>query len=155
MADTARFEHFDAGVAQGLISANAALTGLPKFLDARIVEVGPGALKATVDVRPDLLTPFGSLHGGVMAALVDHVLGCVMYPLMQRGAWAATTEFKINYLAAVRRGTLTADARVLALTKRTGVVRIDVSNDGRLACIAQGTVLVVEQPAGALRSPGR
>ena len=155
MADTARFEHFDAGVAQGLISANAALTGLPKFLDARIAEVGPGALTATVAVRSDLLTPFGSLHGGVMAALVDHVLGCVMYPLMQRGAWAATTEFKINYLAAVRRGTLTAEARVLALTKRTGVVRIDVSNEGRLACIAQGTVLVVEQPVGAPPSAPR
>ena len=47
----------------------------------------------------------------------------------------------------MRRGTLTAEARVLTLTKRTGVVRIDVTNDDRLAAIAQGTVLVVEQPA--------
>jgi 1,4-dihydroxy-2-naphthoyl-CoA hydrolase len=154
MADTSSFEHFDARIAQGLISANQALTGLPKFLDARIVEITPGTLKATVAVRPELLTPFGSLHGGVMAALVDHVLGCVMYPLMARGAWAATTEFKINYLAAVRRGTLTAEARVLTLTKRTGVVRIDVTNDDRLVAIAQGTVLVVEQPAGSASTAG-
>jgi 1,4-dihydroxy-2-naphthoyl-CoA hydrolase len=149
MADTPAFEYFDERMAQGLIGANQALTGLPKFLDARIVEVTPGTLKATVAVRQELLTPFGSLHGGVMAALVDHVLGCVMYPLMPRGAWAATTEFKINYLAAVRAGTLTAEARVLTLTKRTGVVRIDVTNDSRLACVAQGTVLVVEQPVRA------
>lgn len=149
MADASSFEYFDERMAQGLISANQALTGLPKFLDARIVEVTPGALKATVAVRQELLTPFGSLHGGVMAALVDHVLGCVMYPLMPRGAWAATTEFKINYLAAVRGGTLSAEARVLTLTKRTGVVRIDVTNDARLACVAQGTVLVVEQPVRA------
>jgi 1,4-dihydroxy-2-naphthoyl-CoA hydrolase len=47
----------------------------------------------------------------------------------------------------VRRGSLAAEATVLALTKRTAVVRIDVSNDGRLACIAQGTVLIVEQAA--------
>ena len=140
------FEYFDEGFAKSLIRANDALTGLPKFLDARIVDVTPGKLTATVEIRPELLTPFGSMHGGVMAALVDHVLGCVLYPLMPRGSWAATTEFKLNYLAAVRKGTLRADAEVLALTKRTAVVRIDVRNEDRLACIAQGTVLIVEQP---------
>ena len=142
-----RFEYFDQRIADSLIKANDVLTGLPKFLDARIVTVTPGQLTATLAVRQELLTPFGSLHGGVMAGLVDHVLGCVLYPLMQRGQWAATTEFKINYLAAVRQGTLVAESTVLALTKRTAVVRIDVTNDGRLACIAQGTVLVVDQPA--------
>lgn len=141
-----QFEYFDEAMAQSLISASNALTGLPKFLDARIVEVTPGKLVCTLDVRKELLTPFGTLHGGVMAALVDHVLGCVLYPLMPRGAWAATTEFKLNYLAGVRKGVLRAEADVLALTKRTAVVRIDVSNEDRLACIAQGTVLIVEQP---------
>ena len=143
-----KFEYFDEAVAQSLVKANSALTGLPKFLDAQIGEVAPGKLVATVEVRRDLLNPFGTLHGGVIAALVDHVLGCVLYPLMPRGAWAATTEFKLNYLAAVRSGTLRAEANVLALTKRTAVVRIDVSNEDRLACIAQGTVLIVEQPKG-------
>lgn len=143
MAATPTFEVFDERIAQGLI--NAPLTGLPKFLDARITAVTPGKLIATLEVRDELLTPFGSLHGGVIAALVDHVLGCVLYPLVPRGAWAATTEFKLNYLAAVRGGSVTAEAGVLALTKRTAVVRIDVSNDGRLACIAQGTVLIAEK----------
>ena len=144
MAATPTFEVFDERIAQGLI--NAPLTGLPKFLDARITAVTPGKLIATLEVRDELLTPFGSLHGGVIAGLVDHVLGCVLYPLVPRGAWAATTEFKLNYLAAVRSGSVSAEATVLALTKRTAVVRIDVSNDDRLACIAQGTVLIVEQP---------
>lgn len=141
-----KFEHFDEKIAAGLIRSNEALSGLPKFLDARITEVTAGKLVAEVVARKELLTPFGSLHGGVLAALCDHVLGCVLYPLMPRGSWAATTEFKINYLAAVRDGTLRAEADVLALTKRTAVVRIDVSNGDRLACIAQGTVLIVEQP---------
>jgi uncharacterized protein (TIGR00369 family) len=140
------FEYFDERMAQSLVDASEAVTGLPKFLGACITEVTPGRLVATVEVRRELLTPFGSLHGGVIAALVDHVLGCVLYPLMPRGSWAATTEFKLNYLAAVRQGTLRAEATVLALTKRTAVVRIDVANGDRLACIAQGTVLIVEQP---------
>ncbi|HUI26712.1 MAG TPA: PaaI family thioesterase [Candidatus Kryptonia bacterium] len=138
-----QFEHFDQRIADGLIKANSALTGLPKYLNAQIVKVTPGQLTATIAVRDDLITPLGTLHGGVMAALVDHVLGCVMYPLMPRGYWAATTEFKVNYMAAVRTGAITAEATVLAMTKRTAVVRIDVTNEGQLACIAQGTVLIV------------
>jgi uncharacterized protein (TIGR00369 family) len=89
------------------------------------------------------LTPVRNLHGGVLAALCDHVLGTVLYPVVPRGAWAATTEFKINYLAAVTTGFLDARAEIISLTKRTAVVRIDVENEGRLVCAAQGTVLVV------------
>ena len=143
---TPRFEHFDQRIADSMIKANESVTGLPKYLGVRFAEFTAGRLVATMDVRAELLTPFGTLHGGVMAGLVDHVLGCVLYPLMQRGQWAATTEFKLNYLAAVRTGTLIAESTVLALTKRTGVVRIEVTNEGRLACIAQGTVLVADAP---------
>ena len=78
-----------------------------------------------------------------MAGLVDHTLGCVLYPLMERGQWAATTEFKLNYLAPVTAGTLAATAEIASLSSRTAVVRIEVRNDGRLVCAAQGTVLVM------------
>lgn len=36
----------------------------------------------------------------------DHVLGTVLYPVIPRGAGPATTEFKIDYLAAVMIGVL-------------------------------------------------
>jgi uncharacterized protein (TIGR00369 family) len=104
---------------------------------------------AELPVRPELLTPFGNLHGGVMAALVDHVLGCVLYPLMRRGQWAATTEFKLNYLAPVRSGVLRAESTVVALTRTTAVVKVEVANDGRAACVAQGTLLVREPKAAS------
>ncbi|HMC51533.1 MAG TPA: PaaI family thioesterase [Acidimicrobiales bacterium] len=143
------FEHFDQKVADGMIAANRAAAGLPGFLGAELTEFGPGRLVARMDVRDDLLTPFGNIHGGVMAALVDHVLGCVLYPLMERGQWAATTEFKLNYLAPVSGGLLVAESTVLAMTKRTAVVRVEVTNGDRLACVAQGTLLVVNaQPKG-------
>ena len=32
-------------------------------------------MTAELDVRPELLNPFGSAHGGTLAALADHVLG--------------------------------------------------------------------------------
>ena len=142
------FPQFDAKVATGLQGSAAAAGGLASFLAIEHVEVGAGTLHAQVAVRDELLTPFGNLHGGVLAALCDHVLGTVLYPVIPRGAWAATTEFKINYLAAVTTGVLDARARIISLTKRTAVVRIDVENEGRLVCAAQGTVLVLAPKAG-------
>lgn len=138
------FPHFDRGMADAMMKSSEADKGLPGFLGIKLDRFEPGRLLARMEVRKDLLNPFGSMHGGVMAGLVDHCLGCVLYPLMPRGHWAATTEFKLNYLAAVRGGELEAEATVLSMTKRTAVVRVEVKNEGRLVCAAQGTVLLVE-----------
>jgi 1,4-dihydroxy-2-naphthoyl-CoA hydrolase len=140
-------ERFDSSIAEAFAKASESVGGLPGYLGLRIVEMGPGTLRANLAVRDDLKTPFGNLHGGVMAALVDHVLGCVLYPLMKRGQWAATTEFKLNYLSAVKEGELVAESRVVALTQRTAVVRVEVTNGDRLPCVAQGTLLIVDPPS--------
>ncbi|MGH9050427.1 MAG: PaaI family thioesterase [Acidimicrobiia bacterium] len=137
------FETYDQRVADGLVAAHEKDAGLPGYLGIRLTDTSPGAMRAEVYVRDELLTPIGNLHGGVLAALCDHVLGTVCYPVMARGAWAATTEFKLNYLAPVSGGTLAADARIVSMTKRTAVVRIEVTNDGRPVCMAQGTVLLM------------
>jgi uncharacterized protein (TIGR00369 family) len=79
-----------------------------------------------------------------MAGLVDHVLGSVLYPVIERGKWAATTEFKLNLIRAVRSGVLRAEALIVAMSKRTAVVHVEVTNDGELAGLAQGTVLIPE-----------
>jgi 1,4-dihydroxy-2-naphthoyl-CoA hydrolase len=137
------FDTYDERVADGLVRAHEKGGGLPGFLGIRLTDTWPGGMRAEIEVRDELLTPFKNLHGGVLAALCDHVLGTVCYPVIPPGAWAATTEFKLNYLAPVTGGTLAASAQIVSLTKRTAVVRIEVDNDGRQVCLAQGTVLVM------------
>jgi len=147
VADPIVPRHYDERIAEGIKASDDALTGLPAYLGIRTVEVGPARMVAELDVRPELLNPFGTAHGGVLAGLVDHVLGSVMYPVIQRGQWAATTEFKVNLLTAVRGGTLRAEAVIVAMSRRTAVVQIDVTNDGRPAGLAQGTVLIPDAPS--------
>ena len=135
-------ETYDPEIAAAFLAANEKLSGLPAYLGLKIEAFEPGKVRAGMEVAPELLTPFGNIHGGVMAAVCDHVLGCVCYPHMKRGQWAATTEFKINYLAPVSGGRLVAEASIASMTRSTAVVRIEVSNEGRVACVAQGTVLI-------------
>lgn len=126
------FETFDEKIAASFVKSSQEMGGLPGFLGLRLVEFGPGTLRAEAVVRPELLTPFGNMHGGVLAATCDHVLGCVCYPVMEKGSWAATTEFKLNYLAPVSEGKIVANAQVISKTRSTMVVKIDVTNAGRL-----------------------
>src|SRR4051812_34979699 len=112
MIEMPEFPGYDAAVADRMKGPGSMMTGLPEYLGIRAVDVGPGLLVCELDVRPDLLTPFGTAHGGVLAGLVDHVLGSVCYPVIPKGAWAATTEFKLNLLAALKGGTLRATARI-------------------------------------------
>ena len=149
MPDARAIEAYDAKIAEGFLRANERATGLPAFLGVRFAEFRPGILRAELEVRDELLTPFKNMHGGVISALCDHVLGCVCYPHMKRGQWAATTEFKLNLLAPVTGGKLAAEAEIISLTRATAVVQIRVENEGRLAAIAQGTVLIRDPKPGA------
>lgn len=139
---------FNQKIADAMIASHERAAGLPGFLGIKVSGLTAGRMVATMTVRDELVTPLGAVHGGVMAGFVDHCLGCVLYPLMKPGQWAATTEFKLNYLKAVRSGTLTAESTVLSLGRRSAVVRCDVTNDGTLACVAQGTLLISDPPSG-------
>jgi len=136
-----KFE-FDEQIAAGFLANKRSAGGLQTFLGIRITAVGPGTMTGELDVRPELLTPIGNMHGGVLSAFCDHMLGCVCYPVMKKGQWAATTEFKINLTAPVTQGIVAAQAEIINLSRTQAVVRIDIFNEGRRAAIAQGTVTI-------------
>jgi hypothetical protein len=54
----------------------------------------------------------------VLVAIVDHITGVVVYPLIKPGQWAATSEVKL-YIAPVQTGALEAESTVLAMTNRS------------------------------------
>jgi uncharacterized protein (TIGR00369 family) len=138
------FDQYDPDLAHLITASPGGGGGLPDYLGIRTTDIGPGTMTAELDIRPELLNPFGTVHGGVLAALTDHVLGAVLYPVIPKGSWAATTQLNLNFTAPIKDGTLTARSEIISLTKRTAVVRIDVHNGGRLAGAAQGTVTITQ-----------
>lgn len=149
----APYDAFDEGLADRLVRRGGLGGGLPGYLGMRAVTIEPGVAVVEADVRPDLLHDFGAAHGGVVAALVDHALGAAVFPLIPKGTWPATLEFKLNYLAAARRGVLRATATVVSLRKRTAVVRVEVENEGRAVAAALGTISLNPPPAAPSAAP--
>jgi uncharacterized protein (TIGR00369 family) len=137
------FEHYDEELAGYMLQGGFEGRqggGLPDYLGIRTTGVGPGWVESEVDVRDELLNPFGAAHGGVLSALVDHLLGSCVFPVVPRGTWPATQEFKLSFLAPVRPGVLAGRAEVLSLRPSSAVVRIDARNHDRLVGTALGTV---------------
>jgi 1,4-dihydroxy-2-naphthoyl-CoA hydrolase len=138
-------ERYDPAVAERILGTS--MGGLQAYLGIEHVRFEPGRLWCRATVRDEHLAPFGNCHGGVIAGIVDHVTGVVVYPLMTAGQWAATTEVKLNYIAPVQTGVVEAEATVLAMTNRSAVVRGELTYDGKLVCAAQGTLTIVQPRA--------
>ncbi len=133
---------YDAKIGERFKGSSNGVGGLPGYLGIDIVDTGAGTMHGRLEVRDELLTPFGNMHGGVLSALCDHVLGCVCYPVMKPGQWAATTEFKINLTAPVSQGVVDAYATIVNMTRTMAVVRIEVVNEERVVAMAQGSVTI-------------
>ncbi|WP_420443516.1 PaaI family thioesterase [Candidatus Poriferisodalis sp.] len=127
----------------GKIIGRVSRSGIDGYLGIKAVEFEAGRLVCEMPITDELITTMGTMHGGCLSAMCDHVLGVVMYPVMPPGYWAATTEFKINLLAPVTDGTCVATAEIISMSKRLAVVRVEITNGERMVAVAQGTTTIV------------
>src|ERR1700741_4935035 len=75
------------------------------------VEPGRAVFEMQVDERHH--NPMGTLHGGVYCDLADAAMGYAYAATLGQGETFTTIELKINFLRAVRKAALTAEARVV------------------------------------------
>lgn len=128
--------------------ANAA-AGFVPLLGLSVESFGPGTVRCKLAFKPELDSSMGAVHGGAIAALIDHTLSLAVFPLVEPGVWVATTHMAIEYLAAVRAGDLVADGTVVSLRGKHAVVRVEVRNEGRLVAVGSGGLYVREKGARA------
>jgi uncharacterized protein (TIGR00369 family) len=70
----------------------------------------------SLDVKPFMYNPQGSLHGGVLATALDISMG---HLLKQHFGAGATLEMKVQYFAPVRSGPLVCRASFLKKGRKT------------------------------------
>jgi uncharacterized protein (TIGR00369 family) len=62
--------------------------------------------------KDNLVNPMGTLHGGVIASLVDAAMGCALLS-SEEVKGIATTELKVNYFRAVTSGIVKVEGEVI------------------------------------------
>lgn len=92
----------------------------------QVVEVGPGRATLEMRVRDDMLNAHDLCHGGIVATLADSAFG---YACNSFNEVSVASGFDVNLTTPARRGDrLTAVARLLSLSGRTGVYDVVVTN---------------------------
>src|SRR5262249_1180333 len=75
------------------------------------IEPGHAIFEMELDERHH--NPMGTLHGGVYCDLADAAMGYAYASTLGEGESFTTIELKINFLRAIRKATLIADAKVI------------------------------------------
>lgn len=118
----------------------------PGLMGVRLTEATPDRVVAELDVRPDLCTAGGILHGGASMALAD-TLGAVGTVInLAAGKRTTTTDSSTKFIAAARVGTVvTAECVALHRGRTTMVWQTSIRNaDGQLCAVVTQTQLVLD-----------
>ena len=113
-----------------------------KFLGITVLEQRPGFGK--IVLRKDANTPGGiggSVHGGILAAMVDIVMLVAIFAEMREGEQpAGTAELSITYLRQAHGENIYASANVIKRGRQLSLVEIDITDDEERLC-ARGRTL--------------
>jgi uncharacterized protein (TIGR00369 family) len=118
-----------------------------QLLDFTLDEVDDGRVVITMAPREFHLNPIGSVHGGMIATLLDSVMGLAVQSKLPAGRGYTTLEIKVNYVRGVttETGLVRATGRVLHLGRQTALVEADLmDSSGKLLSQASSTCLVFD-----------
>jgi uncharacterized protein (TIGR00369 family) len=110
----------------------------------KAIEPGRAVFEMEADERHH--NPMGTVHGGVYCDLADAAMGFAYAATLDEGETFTTVELKINFFRPVRKGMLTAEARVLKAGNTLGYVECDVKDQaGKLVARAASTCMKLRE----------
>ncbi len=114
-----------------------------------LTEVDEGRVVMCLTPAEYHYNPIGSMHGGILATLLDSVMGCAVHTTLPKGRGYTSLEIKVNYVRAVTNasGELSAEGKIVHGGNRSAVAEARVVDaKGRLCATASTTCLVFDLP---------
>jgi uncharacterized protein (TIGR00369 family) len=115
-----------------------------------LAEVDAGRVVMNLTPAEYHYNPLGTMHGGILATLLDSVMGCAVHTTLPKGRGYTSLEIKVNYVRAVTNasGELSAEGKIVHGGNRSAVAEARVVDaKGRLCATASTTCLVFDLPA--------
>ena len=130
---------------QGLASGVLPLNTMAQTLGYDVVEAESGRVVITVTPTDAHLNPWGTVHGGLSATLLDSCMGLAIQSMLDKGLGSTTLEFKISLVRAITidTGVIRAEGKVLNCGRRVGAAEGRVTDEnGRLFAHGTTTCLI-------------
>jgi uncharacterized protein (TIGR00369 family) len=134
---------------RGLLDGSVPQPPIAALVGMAFKEVAEGRVVMSLTPAEYHYNPIGTMHGGVLATLLDSVVGCAVHTTLPKGRGYTTLEIKVNYVRAVTEasGELAAEGRVVHTGRRSAVAEGKVTDaKGRLCATASTTCLVFDLP---------
>jgi uncharacterized protein (TIGR00369 family) len=133
---------------KGLASGVLPLNTIAQTLGYDVVEAESGRVVVTVDPTDAHLNPWGTVHGGLAATILDSCMGLAIQSTLDKGVGSTTLEFKITLVRAItlETGQITAEGKVLNSGRRVGTAEGRVT-DGKGRLLAHGTTTCLIFPS--------
>lgn len=118
---------------------------LPGLMGVRIVEVEAERVVGELEVRPDLCTAGGILHGGAYMAFADTLGAVGTIVNLPEGKTTTTTDSSTKFIAGAKVGAKVRGESVALHRGRTTMVwQTRITNaDGKLCAVVTQTQLVL------------
>ena len=132
---------------QGLVDGTLPLNTMAKTLGYDIVEAAPGRVVLTCEPNDTQLNPWGTVHGGLSAILLDSAMGLAIRSTQEKGISSTTLEFKISLVRPIttETGLIRAEGVVLNCGRRIGTAEGRITDrQGRLLSHGTTTCLIFE-----------
>lgn len=124
----------------------------PKLIGMQLTSLEFDACRLELTLREDHLQPFGIIHGGVLATLLDTATFWAGFLRLPEDCGLVNVDLKLNYLKAVAKGHLRAEGRCLRAGKQISYTEASVlTESGEL--IAHGTSTLMALPGKSLKIP--
>lgn len=133
---------------KGLASGALPLNTFAYTLGYDVVEAESGRVSITITPTTAHLNPWGTIHGGLTATLLDSCMGLAIKSMLDKGVGSTTLEFKISLLRAItlETGEIRAEGKVLNCGRHVGMAEGRVTDSkGRL--LAHGTTTCLILPS--------
>ena len=128
---------------------NAHLGGFERALGLRFTKIAEDELVAEVPVGPHLAQPYGIVHGGVYASIIETLASAgAAIVAMRAGKTSVGLENSTAFVRAVREGTLVATARPIHRGRSSQVWGVEVTDaNGTLAATGRVRTMSLEKGA--------
>jgi uncharacterized protein (TIGR00369 family) len=110
---------------------DAVISGFAEQLGARADGSGDGQARVTFTAGDEHLNPAGTVHGGVLATLVDTAMGLAVRSATDEQDVPATSQLTVTYLRPGTPGEMTVTARVRTRGEHLTVCEADIEQDGK------------------------
>jgi acyl-coenzyme A thioesterase 13 len=108
------------------------------WLKPTILNAEAGALAFSYVVRNEMTNPFGTLHGGVTAGIIDDLIGATVYSMNLSNSYT-TINNVIDYFATAREGDLIIARTSIVKRGRTIInLQCELVHAGKDRLIAKG-----------------